>query len=228
MNIQSKPCHKSNYGNKRNTKDIKYIVIHYTANSNDTAINNCKFFQTVGRNSSAHYFVDETAIYQSVQDDYVAWSVGGNKYPNCSVSGGGTYYNKCINDNSISVELCNSVNTVPLKTRNNVIELVVTLMRKYNIGLNNVIRHFDVTGKNCPASLINSTEWNKFKQQVEKAYKGSEYKVTTTKIILNGVEKTVSVININDTNYVKLRDLEDSKIKVTYNTTKKMPMVTSK
>ena len=51
---------------------IKYIVIHYTANKGDTALNNAKYFENVNRNSSAHYFVDENEIYQIVEDNDIS------------------------------------------------------------------------------------------------------------------------------------------------------------
>lgn len=35
----------TNYGSQRSTGDIKYIVIHYTGNDGDTAVNNGKYFQ---------------------------------------------------------------------------------------------------------------------------------------------------------------------------------------
>ena len=55
-------AHKSNYGGERKTSDIKYIVIHYTGNNGDTALNNCKYFQGANRNASAHYFVDDVTL----------------------------------------------------------------------------------------------------------------------------------------------------------------------
>lgn len=224
------PCNKGNYtsDSKRKTP-IQYIVIHYTGNNNDRAESNAKYFQSPNRNASAHYFVDETSIYQSVEDEYVAWSVGGSKYTNCDTTGGGKFYGKCTNNNSISIEMCNSVNSVPKKTRENVIWLVVQLMKKYNIDINHVIRHFDVTGKICPNCFItNTNDYSIFKKEIEKALKGEDYTVTTTKIILNGVTKEVEVINVNGNNFIKLRDLADGKIVVDYDSVKKMPTVTSK
>ena len=58
--------------------------------------------------TSAHYFVDEKEIVQSVDDLRIAWAVGGNKYPSCAQTGGGTMYGKCKNANSISIELCDA------------------------------------------------------------------------------------------------------------------------
>ena len=78
--------------NKLANRKIKYIVIHYTGNCGDSAINNCKYFEKVNRNSSAHYFVDETNIYQCVEDSDVAWHCGVD-YSN----GKAPFWNKCTN-----------------------------------------------------------------------------------------------------------------------------------
>ena len=69
-------AHKTNYGMMRKSSEIKYIVIHNTANDGDKAYNNARYFQTPGLTASAHYFVDDTTIYQSVLDNSVAYSVG--------------------------------------------------------------------------------------------------------------------------------------------------------
>ncbi len=159
-------CNPNNYGSRRSIDNIQYIVIHYTGNNNDRAISNCKYFQSPNRNASAHYFVDESSIYQSVEDNVIAWSVGGKKYPSCITTGGGKWYGKCTNNNSISIEMCNCVDSVPIKTRENVKYLVNVLMKKYNIPVENIIRHFDVVGKNCPAPLLNGTEWKEFKEHI--------------------------------------------------------------
>lgn len=221
------PCNINNYGNKRNTSDIKYIVIHYTGNNNDKAISNCKYFQSPNRNASAHYFVDENEIYQSVEDNIVAWSVGGNKYANCTKTGGGKYYGICTNKNSISIEMCNSVKTVPEKTKQLVKELVLLLMQKYNIPATNIIRHFDVNGKCCPASLIDDKKWTQFKKEIVlNDTKNSNIK--EIKILLNNKEIKVHAINIDNCNYIKLKDLADDKIEITYDNNKKMPIINTK
>lgn len=41
----------------------KYIVIHYTGNTTDTAKANANYFRSVNRGASAHYFVDATTVY---------------------------------------------------------------------------------------------------------------------------------------------------------------------
>lgn len=227
---KSIPCNKGNYysDSKRKNK-IEYIVLHYTGNNNDKASSNCKYFQTNGRNASAHYFVDETSIYQSVEDDYVAWSVGGNKYSNTATTGGGKFYGKCTNNNSISIEMCNAVSSIPIKTKDNIIWLLVELMKKYSIDINHVILHFDVTGKICPKYFVDYPEkFKDFKAEVEAKMKGSENIVTKAKVVINGVEKEVNVINVEGNNFIKLQDLRDDKITIGYDSTKKMPTITTK
>jgi len=79
------------YGGNRALSSVKYIVIHYTGNKNDTAENNAKYFaNTNTRQAGAHFFVDRKGnIVQSIDIEKTAWAVGGNKYPNCSQTSGG-------------------------------------------------------------------------------------------------------------------------------------------
>ena len=163
--LKKKYANKSNYGAKRSTSNIKYIVIHYTANDGDTDEGNANYFASRIIKASAHYFVDDDSVTQSVPDNYVAWSVGGSKYSSCKTTGGGKYYTKCTNSNSISIELCDTKKDGKIyptkKTIENAIELTRKLMKKYNIPSTNVIRHFDVTGKTCPAYWCRTSENNK-------------------------------------------------------------------
>ena len=166
LKFRDELAHKSNYGGTRSTSDIKYIVIHYTGNNGDTAANNCKYFQGANRNASAHYFVDGgTYVYNSVPVKSVAWSVGGFY----SQSGGaGSFYKKCTNANSLSIEMCNCVKSVPDKVFNQTVELTRFLMDKYNVPPSRVIRHWDVNGKECPARWTgkNNDGWDKFKRAI--------------------------------------------------------------
>ncbi|WP_313524617.1 peptidoglycan recognition protein family protein [Anaerotignum sp.] len=165
---------KENYGNKRDTKNIKYIVIHYTANDGDADESNARYFQNQIVEASAHYFVDDNSTTQSVPDNFVAWSVGGEKYPSCATTGGGKWYGTCTNNNSISVELCdvvrNGKNDFTEKTLANAAELVRSLMKKYNVPIENVIRHFDVVGKVCPKPFVEDVKaWEDFKERLVEA-----------------------------------------------------------
>ena len=210
--ISKYPALRCNYGNARALNTIKYIAIHYTANDGDTALSNAKYFARGNRGASAHYFVDSNNIIQSVEDNYVAWSVGGSKYSDCSKTGGGKFYGKCTNSNSLSIEICDDIkNNAIYPTEaaiNNVIDLVRTLMKKYNISINNVIRHFDVTGKKCPMYWCGDSQkngkWQKFKNSILK-----EEQVVKQNIKINGKIKTVDAINKDGYTYIKIRGLSD-------------------
>lgn len=160
-------ANKSNYGGKRNTGNIKYLVYHYTGNDGDTDEGNGKHFHNHIVKASAHYFVDDDSVTQSVPDNYIAYSVGGrcqsNHHP---------LYKVCTNSNSISIEMCdcykNGVVEITDKTLENAIELGKVLMKKYNISIDRVIRHYDVNGKACPNcnNFLNDATWNAFKSRL--------------------------------------------------------------
>ena len=59
---------------------VKYIVIHYTGNKKDTAYANANYFKGINRNASAHFFVDNDNIYQTVALKNKAWHCGGYTY----------------------------------------------------------------------------------------------------------------------------------------------------
>ena len=103
-------------------------------------------------------------------DNYIAYSVGGK----CQ-SSHHPLYKVCTNSNSISIEMCdcfkNGVVEITDKTIENAIELGKVLMKKYNISIDHVIRHYDVNGKACPNcnGLLNDAAWNAFKSRLNGA-----------------------------------------------------------
>ena len=152
-----KQAHRGNYSPGR-TQPIEYIVVHYTANKGDTAQNNLDYFSRTKTGASAHYFVDENEVCQSVKDTDVAWHCG-SKNPR---------HPYCRNFNSIGVEMCNSLNAVPEATRARTAAFIRELMDKYGVPAENVLRHYDVTGKSCPAPWVNDpAAWIEFKKMLE-------------------------------------------------------------
>ena len=154
-----KQCNSTNYKSGR-SDDIKYLVIHYTGNNGDTARGNVSYFaNNKNLSASAHYFVDESGVWQSVKDVDTAWHCGAKIYK----------HSYCRNSNSIGIELCSRKDSsgnyyFKDETIRNAAELTKSLMVKYNIPVANVIRHYDVTGKVCPAPMVNDTSlWDKFK-----------------------------------------------------------------
>lgn len=143
-----------------NNKQNRYIVIHYVG-AVSSAKANADYFYSVNRQASAHYFVDENEIWQVVKEGDASWHCGTT----------GTYYSACRNSNSIGIEMCcfnnNGVLDIKESVINKTVELTKELMAKYNIPIENVIRHYDVTHKNCPAPFVNNpNRWYDFKNRL--------------------------------------------------------------
>lgn len=200
-------AHNSNFGG-RSISAIKYIVLHYTANDGDSDEANARYFQSPNRHASAHYFVDDDSITRSVLDEYTAWSVGGSKYTDCASTGGGKLYGIVTNTNSISIEMCDTKRDgkyqATEKTMANAAELCMELMKKYNIDIDHVVRHFDVTGKHCPTYFMDNTAWEKFKNRLHKhTFKENKRYTVTQVCYLRSSAGTGK-------NTVKFKDLSDA------------------
>ena len=214
MEIKTLIANRNNYGSSRDTSDIKYIVIHYTGNNGDKAVSNAKYFHNNNVGVSAHYFIDENEIYQSVQDDYIAWHCGAKTYKHL----------KCRNNNSIGVEHCSYMKNgkwyFKEATIEKSIELVAELMKKYNIPISNVVRHADVTGKSCPQPfLYNNADWNNYLSKVESKYK----ELTEPK--LNKTEPTVGTNQIDQELYDAVSKIIKSGISIEFNSWKRIDLI---
>lgn len=151
-------------GRKRAHSEIKFIVIHYTGNYNAgaDAEGHYEYLQRATRYGSAHYFVDDRQIIQTIGDSRVAWAVGDNQ-------GKGRYLNGCTNANSISIEMCVNADADQKKTYKNVLELTKNLMRKFKVPVERVCRHYDVSRKDCPHNFRanNWALWWQFKEDIK-------------------------------------------------------------
>jgi uncharacterized protein YgiM (DUF1202 family) len=207
---------KTSYHNttKKIGRKIQWIVLHYTAgvSSKQGRAQGCaQGFATTTRQASADFIVDDVEKVQYNPDpaNYYCWSVGGSKYAKVNTSLGAKYYGQCMNNNSISIEMCsNKKNTSTLSvadddwylteaTVQNAVELTKYLMQVYNIDINHVIMHHMVTGKICPqpwckyeAALVN---WHTFLQRVA----GTPIPPVPTPITVNySIRITASSLNV--------------------------------
>ena len=136
MSYKLKKLHtKCNY--EKGNSGRQYIVIHYTGNTTDTAKANANYFYNVNRGASAHYFVDDTNVYEVVSPNNTSWAVG-VKY------GYNNLFGKCTNYNSISIEMCSTKGKISDKTFANTVALTKKLMKTYGISKGKVVRHYDV------------------------------------------------------------------------------------
>ncbi|MCD8214224.1 MAG: N-acetylmuramoyl-L-alanine amidase [Clostridiales bacterium] len=201
-----------------NKSRIKYIVIHYTANDGDTAYANTVYFKSVNRGASAHYFADEKSVWQCVEDKDIAWHCG---------TTGKYYHDECRNSNSIGVELCSKKDSagkyyIDDRTINTAVELVSYLMELYNVGIDNVLRHYDVTHKNCPAPFVeDESQWTAFKDRLIR--KEEEEVVEAITMTINGKNYIINRILKDDKNYIALSELQGAGFDVGYDSETKIP-----
>lgn len=172
----SKRCSSSNCTNC-SSRTVSYVVMHYTGNAKDTASANCNYFKGSGRGASAHLFVDESNIYQSVELRDRAWHCGATKYKHKS----------CRNTNSIGIEMCTSGNyAIAEKTRINAAYVCAYICKLLGITADNVdtyvLRHWDVTGKDCPHNWTgtSNSNWTKFKTMVKNILATGKHKAANS------------------------------------------------
>ena len=200
-------------------KGIKYIVLHYTTQTSSkkgAARSVCSMWANKGTKGSADYVVDDAEIVQYNPDPskHSTWHCGGGlqysgKKP---TSRAGQYHGKCTNSNSIGIEMSSNNSTgryendvspnahwyLTPATIANAARLTKYLMKKYNVPIENVIMHHDVTGKICPqpwccneAALSN---FQQFKQQVMGASVGNIGGTTIDSSGTSGITGTIGTV----------------------------------
>ncbi|WP_161843730.1 peptidoglycan recognition family protein [Pseudoflavonifractor sp. 524-17] len=164
---KSRLCHPENYTRGRR-EPITYLVIHYVGALGSAEENAQYYGSRGGIGASAHYFVDHSpgaSVWQSVPEGHTAW--------HCGRSDGRYKHPKCRNANSIGIEMCchkdkSGAWYFDPETVDRTVELALDIMERYHIPIQNVLRHYDVTGKVCPAPFVEDARaWLRFKQRLE-------------------------------------------------------------
>ena len=162
------PCCRDNYTPGR-SQGVEYLVFHYVGASGGARDNALYYSRTPGIGASAHYFVghanEGAAVYASVAEGDTAW--------HCGRADGRYRHPRCRNANSIGVELCCHTDGAgrwyfDRETVERGIALGRDIMARYGIPADRVLRHYDVTGKICPAPFVNDpAAWAEFKRRLE-------------------------------------------------------------
>lgn len=166
---------------------VKALVIHWTANLANGAddIANARYFgrqyekdngrweeintDDPFRFGSAHYIVDQDSIQSTIPEDEIAYHVGAKTYTQFAKDNY-THNGECTpNSFSIGIEMCVNKGNSWAKTIELTAELASDIIIKYNLSMNQVVRHFDITGKICPRPFIdNPKAWSDFKALIYK------------------------------------------------------------
>ena len=176
-----------------------YIVIHETGNTDigADAERHYRYFNGGDRGASAHYFVDDKQIIQVVEHNVQSWHNGKKYVPNPVVP-------QCNNSNSVGIEICVNQDGDYSKAISNAVELTKKLMKELNIQSDNVIRHYDSCGKQCPAKMLREPKlWTDFKKAIQSIQKDSEYEkaiqvLVESNIIGSPAAWQLGKININN------------------------------
>lgn len=178
MKITDKLLTKNPYsrsGEKQNA--IKKVVVHWVGNANTSATANRNYFNnlkdTHTTSASSHYIIGLNGeIIRCIPEKEVAFHSGSYS----------------MNRKSIGIENCHPDWNGKFndKTYNSLVELCADILDRYNLDTSALIRHYDVTGKQCPKYYVkNSSAWKQFKkdvakkmgQEVKEEEKGSDEKV---------------------------------------------------
>lgn len=184
---------------KATNRSIKYLAIHYTAGASSAPgrAKSMKAGWEKAKRASADFGCDDRDMVQFNPDlrNYKCWSVGDAKK---TAGGGAQLYGKATNANTISIEMCSNLKAgydhskvnhygwyFTEETLNNAVRLAKILMKKYNIPIERVVRHYTISGKICPGVIgwnnyviydkngkktgvkNNESEWLKFKKRLE-------------------------------------------------------------
>lgn len=136
---------------------VNGIVIHYTANPGTTAINNRDYFEGL---KDSHLTYASSHFVVGIEGEIVQ----------CIPTNEKSYASNERNDDTISIEVCHPDESGVFtdKTYRSLVDLTGWLCMYLDVAPEDVIRHYDVTGKICPKYFVDDEDaWLHFKKDIE-------------------------------------------------------------
>ena len=185
---------------KRQKKNIKYIIIHYTGMKNElTALNRLTDYKS---KVSAHYFITKNGkIINLVPDLYEAWHAGKSNWKNI----------QSLNRYSIGVEIQNSghqnlYEKYSNKQMNSVKKLLRFLTKRYKVNFKNILGHSDIApnrkkdpGEKFPwkeLAKVKLAHWHQLNEKELIKYRLKK---------INFLEEKIFFINLHKIGYIKVQ-----------------------
>lgn len=167
---------------------VKGIVIHWTASFGGTAKNHKTYFDGSdgggGRYASAHIFVDKNEAICIIPLDEVAYHANEKACKVSKLKATASYYKGGdANLTTIGVEMCvEKDGTIHKDTIEKTAKIVAELCKKYKLDPSkDIYRHYDITGKNCPAPFVSTpSKFTNFKKRVKEIIGGDKKNVKET------------------------------------------------
>ena len=137
--------------------EVKYIAIHYTANPGASAQANRDYFENLATTHetkvSSHFVVGlEGEVIQCIPTSEMSYATNSR------------------NVDTISIECCHKDDTGAFEqaTYDSVVKLTAWLCARFGLTSEQVIRHYDVTGKECPKYYVDHPDaWEQMKADIE-------------------------------------------------------------
>mgnify|MGYP003261556182 CR=1 FL=1 len=144
---------------------VNNIVIHYVGNPGTTAKNNRDYFEnlkdTHTTKASSHFIIGlEGEVIQCIPLNEYSYASNGR------------------NGDTISIETCHldELGQYTSDTYQSMVRLSAFLCDKYRLTEEDLIRHYDVTGKLCPRYFVDHEDaWQQFKKDVGIALKNKDF-----------------------------------------------------
>lgn len=138
-------------------EQVDAIVVHYTANPGSSAIQNRDYFEGLKdsheTSASSHFIIGlDGEIVQCIPTAEIA------------------YASNERNEDSIAIECCHEDESGKFNeaTYNSLVELTAYLCGKFGLTTEDVIRHYDITGKMCPLYYVEHEDaWEQFLEDVD-------------------------------------------------------------
>ncbi len=156
---------------------VSKIVMHYTANPGASADNHRRYFRDLkDRYASAHIFIDDKEAICIIPLNEVAYHANERSCKLTALQASTSYYRGGnANLTSIGIEMCLDKNgNITAATFNRSVDVAAELCKTYDLTASDIIRHYDVTGKNCPAPWVaKPSELTRFRNAVNAKLKGA-------------------------------------------------------
>lgn len=138
-------------------QQIDGIVVHYTANPGSTAQQNHDYFEGLkdsqSTKASSHFIIGlDGEVIQCIPNS--EWAYASNNR----------------NSDTLSIECCHPDESGQFTnaTYQSLVQLTGWLCHRFGLSSEDVIRHYDVTGKDCPKYFVEHEDaWVQFRQDVQ-------------------------------------------------------------
>ena len=137
-------------------EQVNYIAIHYTANPGSTAMSNRNYFENLA-----------TTQENKVSSHFVIGLDG--EVVQCIPTSEMSYATNSRNVDTLSIECCHLDDTGQFNeaTYSSAVKLTAWLCTRFGLTADQVIRHYDVTGKDCPKYYVeNPDAWIQMKSDI--------------------------------------------------------------